>query len=123
VTMRFNWETGYSFDAGKRLGNFWKILIGEPEWIDHESYFYQEQEQEVEPDAFNTAGYDERYPLAVFYAAFFEEIWHESYYDQIEECLIPDDLHMDAMGMALHSLDPFDQPAWEKYFGVVELLN
>ena len=33
-TMRFNWETGYSFDAGKRLGNFWKILIGEPVWTD-----------------------------------------------------------------------------------------
>ena len=32
VSMRFNWETGYAFDAGKRLGNFWKILIGEPVW-------------------------------------------------------------------------------------------
>lgn len=32
VSMRLNWETGFSFDAGKRLGNLWKILIGEPVW-------------------------------------------------------------------------------------------
>ena len=67
--MRFNWETGYSFDAGKRLGTFWKILIGEPSWTDANDYFY---EQDVIFD---------RYPLGDFYGGLFEEIWHVDFYD------------------------------------------
>ena len=72
--MRFNWETGYSFDAGKRLGNFWKILIGEPSWADHRYQFEDDYEE---------GPYYDRYPLADFYAAVFERVWHEDYYEQI----------------------------------------
>lgn len=109
--MRFNWETGYSYDAGKRLGNFWKILIGEPGWAEH---YHDEFDSEEE-----YADFDGRYPLADFYAGLFEEVWHEEYYEQIQECLIPDDLHFEAMGRALQSLLPYDSYSWEKYFGVV----
>ena len=30
LTMRMNWETGYYYDAGRRFGNLWKLMIGEP---------------------------------------------------------------------------------------------
>ena len=30
---------------------------------------------------------------------------------------------MEAMGLALHSLEPFDKHSWEKYFAVVQTLN
>ena len=43
MAMRLNWETGYYFDAGKRFANMWKLMIGEPEWVDqvdsYDDYF------------------------------------------------------------------------------------
>ena len=36
VAMRLNWETGYFYDAGRRFGNIWSILIGVPEWTEVE---------------------------------------------------------------------------------------
>lgn len=97
--MRFNWETGFSYDAGKRLGNFWKIMIGEPVWTDVDYLDQQAYEQDQEELA-----YDGRYPLADFYAAMFERIWNVDFYEQIQECLIPDNVHFDAMGLALQAL-------------------
>ena len=40
LTMRLNWETGYYYDAGRRFGNLWKILIGEPQWVDELEAYY-----------------------------------------------------------------------------------
>ena len=60
--MRFNWQTGYSFDAGKRLGNYWKILIGEPSWTDTSDYYGQFEQNML----------FERYPLGDFYGGLFE---------------------------------------------------
>ena len=40
LAMRLNWETGYYYDAGKRFGNLWKIMIGAPEWIDELEAYY-----------------------------------------------------------------------------------
>lgn len=40
MAMRFNWETGYSFDAGRRLGNYWKLLIGETQWFDQDEFYF-----------------------------------------------------------------------------------
>lgn len=37
MTMRFDWEVGYYYDAGKRFANIWMTLIGEPMWIDFET--------------------------------------------------------------------------------------
>ena len=68
--LRFNWETGYSFDAGKRLGNFWKILIGEPSWTDTSEHYRYEEPL-----------YFERYPLGDFYGGLFETIWQVDFYD------------------------------------------
>ena len=79
--MRFNWETGYAFDAGKRLGNFWKILIGEPVWS---NVGYREQHQHKQPEQ-EEEEYDlfeGRYPLADFYAAMFERVWDVDVYEQ-----------------------------------------
>ena len=32
LKLRADWELGYYYDAGKRFGEFWNILIGKPEW-------------------------------------------------------------------------------------------
>ena len=67
--MRLNWETGYYFDAGKRFGNLWKSLIGEPQWIDDFELNYGDESVNQEQNS------GERYPLADFYAAQIYEIW------------------------------------------------
>ena len=116
VSMRLNWETGFSFDAGKRLGNLWKILIGEPVWTQNfDDWYGAGYDKSVSHEDVQHDNNYERYPLAGFYAAFYEEIWGEAYYEQIQECLIRDDMHFDAMGYALQSLEPFDSYSWEKY--------
>ena len=99
VSMRLNWETGFSFDAGKRLGNLWKILIGEPVWSSDFDEWYEAYHEYMSSSEENSAAPNaERYPLADFYAGFFEDVWGEAYYEQIQECLIRDDMHFDAMG-------------------------
>ena len=30
LKLRADWELGYYYDAGKRFGEFWNILIGKP---------------------------------------------------------------------------------------------
>ena len=53
--------------------------------------------------------YDGRYPLADFYAAMFEEVWGEDVYEQVQQCLIRDEMHFEAMGLMLQAMQPFDQ--------------
>ena len=32
MALRADWELGYYYDAGKRFGKLWNILIGKPQW-------------------------------------------------------------------------------------------
>ena len=66
---------------------------------------------------------DGRYPLADFYASMYEELYQENYYDELQQCLIPDDLHMHAHDLALGAINPRGSFEWEKYFKTVRLLN
>ena len=77
MVLRFDWETGYYYDAGKRFANIWKILIGEPEWIDFEAEPYFEEE------AFEGSDEPERYPLADYYSAYLGETYGVDVYDQV----------------------------------------
>ena len=73
--MRFNWQFKQYYDAGVRLGNFWSIEIGAPQWID-----LYDQVHDVEYDE----GQDEEvYPLAEFYGAFYEELYGNTQYNEI----------------------------------------
>ena len=74
MAMRLNWETGYYSDAGARFANIFKILIGEAKWVDFEDTPNQENYENYE---------DERYPLADFYAGYFEFTHGAVFYDQI----------------------------------------
>ena len=65
----------------------------------------------------------ERYPLADFYAAFFEELHEQKFYDEIQECLIPDELHMRAHDLAFNAMLPLDQFNYDKYFAVIQTLG
>jgi len=110
IQMRFNWEIGRCYEAGEYLGEVFKTLIGEHEWIDHMSH----------PED----GMDfERYPLADFYSAFFEELHGQNFKDEIQECLIPDELHMRAHDLAINAMLPLDQFNYDKYFAVIQTLG
>jgi len=107
MAMRLNWETGYYFDAGKRFANMWKLMIGEPEWTDEEGY----------------GGEEERYPLADFYGAYFEAVQGAVFYDEIQRCLLPDELHIRAWDYAIDALSPYDDFNWNKYFDVIKVFD
>ena len=109
IALRFNWEIGSFYDAGVRLGNFWSIEIGTPQWVDHLSSETEQQE--------------ESYPLAIFYGAYFEELYQDNQTDQLLECFVPDDLHMGAHDLFFISLDPYDHFAYQKYFAVIRVLS
>ena len=108
--MRINWETGYYSDAGKRFANMWKLILGEPQWINHEEFL-------------NFDIQDERYPLADFYAAYFEYQYKTVFYDDIQDCLIQDELHMRAYDFAIGALNPYDEFSWQKYLQVIGKLD
>lgn len=105
--MRFNWETGFYFDAGKRLGNFWRIVMDEPQWVD------------IIPEPIIS----ERYPLADFYAAYYDELMQVQLYDEIQDCLLHDDLHMDAYTGLITALAPYDDFLFEKNFAVIRAVE
>jgi len=66
--MRIDWELGYYYDAGKRFGNVWNLLIGKPEW--------------QQPEEFLPSG-PQRYPLADFYAGSLENLFNVNYAEEL----------------------------------------
>lgn len=110
--MRFNWEIGSYYDAGMRVGNVWSIEIGQPDWVDNQSH----SEKLVDEK-------EEAYPLADFYGAYFEELYQEKFYDEINGCLVPDELHMRAHDLFIVSLEPYDHFAYQKYFAAMHSLS
>ncbi len=107
VALKFNWETGYYFDAGKHLGEFWKIILDQPIWID------------IVPEPIIY----ERYPLADFYSAYFLELMGTDFTDQIQDCLIQDELHMKAYDGLFQALSPYDNFLVDKNFATIVTLD
>jgi len=64
-----------------------------------------------------------KHPLADFYGAGLEELWNESYTEEINQCLIFDELEIMTWDFAIKSLYPYDEFNWNKYFHAIGILD
>lgn len=64
-----------------------------------------------------------KHPLADFYGAALEEMWNESWTDELHECLTLDELEIITWDFAIKNLYPYNEMNWNKYFQAIAILD
>lgn len=125
--MKFNWETGYYWDAGKRFGEFWKILMGEPEWT-VEAYADWEEDEEYEMDEkdFDKKKFTAGDALVEFEAAALMTLQASKQghlWEDISGCVQRDELAFWTQDAIMKSLYPYDEMSFKKYFDAIQVYD
>ena len=66
---------------------------------------------------------EERYPLADFYGAYLEELFGEKQYEELQACLIPDELHMRAWDYLILAIAVNNEFDFDKYLAITRQLD
>lgn len=106
------WNNEDYFAAGESFANFWGAMIGKPDL----TMAPEEMDAESMPKM-------SEHPLADFYGAGFVELWNQDWNEEINKCLIFDDLEITAWSFALNALNPYDEFNWMKYFYTISTLD
>jgi len=109
-----DWEFGYYYDAGKRFGNLWNILIGKPEWsLTMDVVEIGEEVVEPTPAKVNI--------MAVFSGSALAYLFDEDQTKTLESCVVYDPVEVDMMAEMIYSLSdmPKKKFVFDKYFAGV----
>ena len=123
VAVRFDWELGYYYDAGKRFGKFWNVLMGKPQW---------EFDDQLEQVAFDAVPADTSYfngnTMAIFQGKALAYLFNEDLTEQLETCLVYDPIEVEMTGTMIGALDSYDTDesakfTFDKYLMAIETLD
>lgn len=122
MKLRVDWELGYYYDAGKRFGEFWNILIGKPQWkLD----LSDDDVPEVAPIR---SAYFKSNTLATFYGNVFGEWFNADQTKALEACLVNDPVEIEMLAAMIGVMDQYheDETAkftFDKYFEAIQALD
>ena len=125
VTMKFNWETGYYFDAGKRFGNFWKVLLGEPEWtVEAYADWEDDEDYEISDEQVAKKKHNAGDALVDFEAAALATLQGKEIWDDIQGCVIRDELAFWTYDTLMKQFYPeYNEFGFKKYFDAVQVYD
>ena len=121
MALRADWELGYYYDAGKRFGKLWNILIGKPQW-------HFEQPEAMSKAAPVDSAYFNGNAMAIFSGKALAYLFDEDLTEQIEECLIYDPIEVEMMAAMIGALDQYGDNenakfTFDKYFAGIQTLD